>query len=151
MTDGISAHDRAKFERVAERFVKKFDANENGQIDPAERKHEHFLPVGGSDPSFAIDGTMFVMHSTSTVKADLLDGKLVSEADANGDKAATPGELVDAFLKKHDTNGDGVTTKAELKADGAWHKRDFRQDLKSHTQTVETTRDNWQMGRFSGS
>lgn len=151
MTDGISPHQRARYERVAERFVNRFDANGNGQIDAKERRHEHLFGGGGSDPSFAIDGTVFLVHSTSTVKADLLDGKLVDEADANGDKAATPGELVDAFLAKHDANGDGVTTKAELKADGAWSKRAFRQDLKAHTKTIDTTRDNWTMGRLGGS
>lgn len=148
MTEGISPDRRAAYERVATRFVNKFDANGNGQIDPKERKHEHLFGSGGSDPSFAIDGTLFLVHSTSTVKADLLDGKLVDEADANGDKAATPGELVDAFLKKHDKDGDGVTTKAELKADGAWSKRAFKKDLQAHTKEIETTRDNWHMGRF---
>ena len=146
--DGISPGQRQRLERVAERFVAKFDANGNGQIDGNEHVHQHLLPLAGGDSSFAIDGTVFIAHSTSTHKADMLDGKLVTEADCSGDGAASPAELVDDYLGQHDTNQDGTTTKAELKADHAGTKRDFRQFLRSHTTQVEVTRDNWTMGNL---
>jgi hypothetical protein len=151
MPDGINPNRQAALERIADRFVRKFDANDNGQIDPKERRHEHMFGEAVTQPSFAIDGTNFMMQNISKVKVDVLDGELVDEADANGDKAATGKELVGSFLKKHDGNGDGVTTKAELKADGVGSKRDFRQHLKAHTKEIETTRHNISMGRLSGS
>jgi hypothetical protein len=151
MPDGISPNRHQALERMADRFVRKFDANENGQIDPKERRHEHLFGEAVTQPTFAIDGSNFMMQNISKVKVDVLDGMLVDEADFNGDKSATGKELVDSFLKKHDGNGDGVTTKAELKADGANSKRAFRQHLKSHVSETETTRYNMSMGRLSGS
>ena len=148
--EGISPKFEHKLEKTAERFIKRFDRNDDHLIQPKEQQAKHTRPDSSSQPVVAFSGENVFFMQAGTAKADVLDGKLFTSADTSGDKALSSKELVGDFLKKHDTNHDGTTTKAELKADDADSKRALRKELRAQTHEVTVDDTTSFFGRLGG-
>ncbi|MCY6381172.1 EF-hand domain-containing protein [Hoeflea prorocentri] len=107
----------------AARLMERFDTDKDGKITRAEFDAVRAEIFGGADA----DGNQAVsLEEFTTIWQGMNDNRIVrgfQRYDADGDLSITLEEYTAGnadFVKKHDRNGDGVVTKADMK--GGKHK-----------------------------